>query len=158
MGKCSGRDDLCRQVLNDEYVSHPIWASEDSGFIASAKNQSEEILHRTEEERYNLDLLIDSACTTITLLEEISKQLKSLPKEKRATYRAPHNLGCRSSLVYRRVFTKMYDKERVDDIAALLQSKPEQTVPPVLERLRAKLKEWKTEQVKLGIELYVFTY
>jgi paired amphipathic helix protein Sin3a len=38
-------------VLNDKYVSHPIWASEDSGFVTSKKNQFEEALHRCEEER-----------------------------------------------------------------------------------------------------------
>lgn len=48
---CSGRDQLCWEVLNDEYVSHPIWASEDSGFVASKKNQYEEAMHRCEEER-----------------------------------------------------------------------------------------------------------
>lgn len=42
---------MCWEVLNDEYVSHPIWASEDSGFVASKKNQYEEALHRCEEER-----------------------------------------------------------------------------------------------------------
>lgn len=148
LGECSGRDALCREVLNDEYVSHPIWASEDSGFIASAKNQSEEILHRIEEERYSHDLLIDAACTTIALLEEISNELASLPQERRAKYRASTKLASCSSLVYKRVFTKMYDNERVEEIVALLQLKPDQTVKPVLERLRAKLEEWKAEQVK----------
>jgi paired amphipathic helix protein Sin3a len=37
---------MCWEVLNDEYVSHPIWASEDSGFVASKKNSYEEELHR----------------------------------------------------------------------------------------------------------------
>jgi paired amphipathic helix protein Sin3a len=51
MQRCSGRDELCYQVLNDEYVSHPTWASEDGGFIASKKNHHEEALHILEEER-----------------------------------------------------------------------------------------------------------
>lgn len=48
---CSGRDALCWDVLNDTYVSHPTWASEDTGFVAAKKNQYEEALHRVEEER-----------------------------------------------------------------------------------------------------------
>ncbi|EIN11079.1 hypothetical protein PUNSTDRAFT_125625 [Punctularia strigosozonata HHB-11173 SS5] len=28
---CPGRDDMCKSVLNDEWVSHPSWASEDAG-------------------------------------------------------------------------------------------------------------------------------
>jgi histone deacetylase complex regulatory component SIN3 len=54
MQRCSGRDELCYQVLNDEYVSHPTWASEDGGFIASKKNHYEEALHILEEERQAL--------------------------------------------------------------------------------------------------------
>jgi paired amphipathic helix protein Sin3a len=48
---CSGRDALCWDVLNDSYISHPTWASEDTGFVAAKKNQYEEALHRVEEER-----------------------------------------------------------------------------------------------------------
>lgn len=48
---CSGKDELCLEVLNDKYMSHPTWASEDSGYVASKKNQYEEALHRVEEER-----------------------------------------------------------------------------------------------------------
>lgn len=48
---CSGRDALCWDVLNDTYISHPTWASEDTNSVASKKNQYEEALHRVEEER-----------------------------------------------------------------------------------------------------------
>src|SRR4029077_18975509 len=56
--RCSGRDELCRSVLNDEWASHPTWASEDSGFVAHKKNAHEEGLHRIEEERHDYDLNI----------------------------------------------------------------------------------------------------
>lgn len=49
--RCSGRDDLCNSVLNDQWVSHPTWASEEAGFVSHKKNQFEEALHKCEEER-----------------------------------------------------------------------------------------------------------
>ncbi|EDR09490.1 uncharacterized protein LACBIDRAFT_319144 [Laccaria bicolor S238N-H82] len=44
---CSGRDDMCRSVLNDEWISHPTWSSEDPSIIPHKKNIYEEALHRT---------------------------------------------------------------------------------------------------------------
>lgn len=48
---CTGRDELCWEVLNDKWVSHPTWASEEAGFVSHKKNQFEEALHKCEEER-----------------------------------------------------------------------------------------------------------
>lgn len=44
--KCSGRTALCREVLNDKWVSFPTWASEDSTFVTSRKTQFEETIYR----------------------------------------------------------------------------------------------------------------
>lgn len=44
--KCSGRTPLCKEVLNDTWVSFPTWASEDSTFVTSRKTQFEEIIYR----------------------------------------------------------------------------------------------------------------
>src|SRR5229473_2159279 len=43
--ECSGRDEMCKSVLNDEWVSHPSFSSEDSVFMAHKKNLYEEALH-----------------------------------------------------------------------------------------------------------------
>ena len=57
---CSGRDELCRSVLNDKWESHPTWASEESGFISHKKNAFEEALYRSEEERYEYQFHIEA--------------------------------------------------------------------------------------------------
>ncbi|XP_033936002.1 LOW QUALITY PROTEIN: uncharacterized protein [Pseudochaenichthys georgianus] len=49
--KCSGRTALCKEVLNDTWVSFPSW-SEDSTFVSSKKTPYEEQLHRCEDERF----------------------------------------------------------------------------------------------------------
>ncbi|KAG0894894.1 hypothetical protein G6F34_008705 [Rhizopus arrhizus] len=43
---CSGRDALCFEVLNDIYVSHPRWATDDSVFIGSKRNFYEDAMHQ----------------------------------------------------------------------------------------------------------------
>lgn len=51
--KCSGRTSLCREVLNDTWVSFPSW-SEDSTFVTSRKTQYEEYIYRCEDERFEV--------------------------------------------------------------------------------------------------------
>ena len=75
---CSGRDELCRSVLNDEWASHPTWASEDSGFVAHRKNTFEEGLHRIEEERHDYDFNIEACSRTIQQLEPIANQILTM--------------------------------------------------------------------------------
>lgn len=43
--KCSGRTQLCHEVLNDTWVSFPMW-SEDSTFHGTRKTQYEEYIFR----------------------------------------------------------------------------------------------------------------
>lgn len=51
--KCSGRTALCKEVLNDTWVSFPTW-SEDSTFVTSRKTQYEEYIYRCEDERFEV--------------------------------------------------------------------------------------------------------
>ncbi|KAF7720667.1 Transcriptional regulatory protein sin3 [Apophysomyces ossiformis] len=143
---CSGRDSLCWEVLNDEYVSHPTWASEDSGFVASKKNQYEEALHRVEEERYDYDLNIEANLNTIALLEPIAKKISIMSTEEKVNFRLPLGLGGPSKTIYQRILKKIYGSERGLEIIELLHNNPAQTVPIVLKRLKQKDDEWKRAQ------------
>lgn len=49
------------QVLNDTWVSFPSW-SEDSTFVSSKKTPYEEQLHRCEDERFEVSVLLNSLC------------------------------------------------------------------------------------------------
>ncbi|RXM93680.1 Paired amphipathic helix protein Sin3b [Acipenser ruthenus] len=51
--KCTGRTAICKEVLNDTWVSFPSW-SEDSTFVSSKKTPYEEQLHRCEDERFEV--------------------------------------------------------------------------------------------------------
>jgi len=86
---CSGRDEMCYQVLNDDWASHPTWASEDSGFVAHRKNVFEESLHRIEEERHDYDFNIETNAKVIQLLEPIAQQILSLSASDVSNFRMP---------------------------------------------------------------------
>ncbi|CAO3640847.1 unnamed protein product [Mucor hiemalis] len=143
---CSGRDQMCWEVLNDEYVSHPIWASEDSGFVASKKNQYEEALHRCEEERYEYDLNIEANLNTIALLEPLASQIESMTHEEQTNMRLSPGLGGPTVSIYERIIKKVYDNERGNEIIEMLYEKPATVIPVLLKRLKMKDKEWKKAQ------------
>ncbi|KAH8548948.1 hypothetical protein BGW37DRAFT_429996 [Umbelopsis sp. PMI_123] len=143
---CSGRDDLCWEVLNDEYVSHPTWASEDSGFQASKKNQHEEALHRCEEERYEYDLNIEANLNVIALMEPIVRDIAEMSLEEKSRFRLPAGLGGQTTSIYQRIIKKVYDKERGHEIIDLLHNNPAHVLPIVLSRLKKKDAEWKKAQ------------
>ena len=99
---CSGRDEMCWEVLNDEWVGHPTWASEDSGFIAHRKNQYEEILFKIEEERLEFDYYMESNLRTIQILETIANRIANMTPEQKATFKLPPGLGHNSSTIYKK--------------------------------------------------------
>ncbi|EKG22077.1 Paired amphipathic helix [Macrophomina phaseolina MS6] len=146
MRRCSGRDELCHSVLNDEWASHPTWASEDSGFVAHRKNQYEEGLHRIEEERHDYDHTIEACIRTIQQLEPIAQQLLNATAEERLQFQLPSNLGGQSETIYKRVIYKIYNRERGNQVIQQLFDTPYQVIPVLLNRMKQKLEEWKAAQ------------
>ncbi|EKD18444.1 hypothetical protein MBM_03437 [Drepanopeziza brunnea f. sp. 'multigermtubi' MB_m1] len=142
---CSGRDEMCREVLNDDWASHPTWASEDSGFVAHRKNVYEEGLHRIEEERHDYDFNIETNAKVISLLEPIAQTLTIMDLESRADFRMPIGLGGFSQAIYKRVFKKIYG-ERGPEVVADLFKDPCAVLPIVLARLKQKDEEWRFTQ------------
>ncbi|CBX95321.1 hypothetical protein LEMA_P024730.1 [Plenodomus lingam JN3] len=143
---CSGRDELCRSVLNDEWASHPTWASEDSGFVAHRKNTFEEGLHRIEEERHDYDFNIEACNRTIQQLEPIANQLLTMKPEDRTNFVLPPGLGGQSETIYKRVIMKIYGRDKGKDVIKELFAMPWSVVPVLLHRLKTKLEDWKAAQ------------
>lgn len=145
---CSGRDEMCNEVLNDDWASHPTWASEDSGFVAHRKNVFEEALHRIEEERHDYDFNIEANAKVIQLLEPIGQNLLSMNAEERMNFRMPIGLGGQSQAIYKRVLKKIYG-DRGPEVAADLFKDPSAVLPIVLSRLKQKDEEWRFTQVDI---------
>ncbi|KAH8679886.1 hypothetical protein BGZ60DRAFT_525084 [Tricladium varicosporioides] len=142
---CSGRDEMCNDVLNDDWASHPTWASEDSGFVAHRKNVFEESLHRIEEERHDYDFNIEANAKVIQLLEPIGQTLLSMTPDDRQSFRLPIGLGGQSQAIYKRVLKKIYG-DRGPEVAADLFKDPSAVLPIVLARLKQKDEEWRFTQ------------
>jgi len=143
---CTGRDELCKSVLNDDWASHPTWASEDSGFVAHRKNGYEEGLHRIEEERHDYDFYIEANQKCIQLLEPIAQQMLTLHPSERASFKMPAGLGGQSTSIYKRVLKKIYGPEKGWEVANEMFKNPFSVVPIVMARLKQKDEEWRFTQ------------
>ncbi|KKA26240.1 hypothetical protein TD95_000061, partial [Thielaviopsis punctulata] len=142
---CSGRDELCNSVLNDDWASHPTWASEDSGFVAHRKNAYEEGLHRIEEERHDYDFYISANLKCIQLLEPIAQQMLVMSPSEQETFRMPAALAGQSTSIFKRVCKKIYGDRGIEVVNDMFNN-PFAVVPIVLARMKHKDEEWRFSQ------------
>ncbi|KAJ8409423.1 hypothetical protein AAFF_G00228240 [Aldrovandia affinis] len=142
--KCSGRTAICKEVLNDTWVSFPSW-SEDSTFVSSKKTPYEEQLHRCEDERFELDVVLETNLATIRVLESVQKKLSRLSPEDQDRFRLDDCLGGTSEVIQRRAVYRIYG-DKAPEVIEGLKRNPATAVPVVLKRLKAKEEEWREAQ------------
>ncbi|KAM9493615.1 paired amphipathic helix protein Sin3a isoform 3-T3 [Clarias gariepinus] len=142
--KCTGRTPLCKEVLNDTWVSFPSW-SEDSTFVSSKKTQYEEHTYRCEDERFELDVVLETNLATIRVLETVQKKLSRMSAEEQAKFRLDNTLGGSSEVIHRKAIQRIYGDKAADIIDGLKRN-PAVSVPIVLKRLKMKDEEWREAQ------------
>uniref|UniRef100_A0A8B9RCQ3 Paired amphipathic helix protein Sin3a n=1 Tax=Astyanax mexicanus TaxID=7994 RepID=A0A8B9RCQ3_ASTMX len=142
--KCTGRTPLCKEVLNDTWVSFPSW-SEDSTFVSSKKTQYEEHIYRCEDERFELDVVLETNLATIRVLETVQKKLSRMSAEEQAKFRLDNTLGGTSEIIHRKAIQRIYGDKAMDIIDGLKKN-PAVSVPIVLKRLKLKEEEWREAQ------------
>lgn len=108
--KCTGRSQLCKEVLNDTWVSFPSW-SEDSTFVTSKKTQYEEYISKCEDERFELDVVIETNLCTIRVLEAVQKKLSRMTPEERSRFKLDDTLGGTSSVIHQRSIRRIYGEK-----------------------------------------------
>ncbi|PVV03578.1 hypothetical protein BB560_001943 [Smittium megazygosporum] len=144
--KCSGRDIMCNEVLNDEWVSHPTWASEETEFVHHKKNAFEDALFRCEEDRHQMEIEIENNFYLIQALSSTLLKLESLSEEERQKFTLPVGLGTNSEALPRRALRKVYGNQRAAEILNALHSHPYAAIPIILKRLKLKDEEWRKQR------------
>ncbi|XP_045068919.1 SIN3 transcription regulator family member Aa isoform X3 [Coregonus clupeaformis] len=142
--KCTGRTPLCKEVLNDTWVSFPSW-SEDSTFVSSKKTQYEEHIYRCEDERFELDVVLETNLATIRMLETVQRKLSRMSAEEQAKFRLDNTLGDSPEVIHRKAIQRIYG-DKAPDIIDGLKKNPAVSVPIVLKRLKTKEEEWREAQ------------
>ncbi|XP_054720925.1 paired amphipathic helix protein Sin3b-like [Uloborus diversus] len=142
--KCSGRTSLCKEVLNDIWVSFPSW-SEDSTFVTSRKTEYEEMIYRCEDERFELDIAIQANLHTIGVLENVQKRINKMTTDEKSMFALDDTLGGTSTVLHQKALHRIYG-DKTDELVEGLKRNPVVAVPIILKRLKAKHDEWKEKQ------------
>ncbi|KAI0032163.1 hypothetical protein K488DRAFT_50553 [Vararia minispora EC-137] len=142
----SGRNQLGRSVLNDEWMSHPTWQSEVENFVAHKKNAYEEYMHKCEDERHEYQIHLEGLARTIAVLEPIASRIESMAPDERALFRLRPDFGGRCPRIYERTVRKIYGRDMGALVYQELQDSPGVAVPVVLARLKQKNDDWRRAQ------------
>ncbi|TKR92907.1 hypothetical protein L596_007473 [Steinernema carpocapsae] len=147
---CSGRTNLCKAVLNDEWVSFPSWSSEDTSNVSSKKTVYEECIYRTEEERFELDIVMEVNKSAIKLLTYIENEMKTMKPDELAKLRYDDKFLGKSSSLMRRALKRLYG-EHANKILDGLMYSPSVAIPRVLLRMKDKHREWMRNQKQYNV-------
>ncbi|CAM6112569.1 unnamed protein product [Calypogeia fissa] len=150
------RTELARGVLNDSWVSVTS-GSEDYSFKHMRKNQYEESLFRCEDDRFELDMLVESAAVTARRVNDLVEYIQDPSfKQQMSTFVLDDHL----SAINLRCIERIYGDHGLDVIDLLRKNAPI-ALPVVLSRLWQKHEEWsrcRIEMNKVWKEVYSKNY
>jgi hypothetical protein len=152
--QCSERGDMEASVLNDDWVSIPIGSEESYSFKHFRKNQYEEALFRCEDDRFEIDMIIDSNMSTIRILEPIADEIAEIQAldsgSGHQNGRFSFQLESKNlSTIHINSISRLYG-EHGPEILELLRKNPAGTIPVVLKRLKQKDFEWRKARQELN--------
>eukprot|EP00980_Cylindrotheca_fusiformis_P029895 scaffold24012_cov186-Cylindrotheca_fusiformis.AAC.8 len=164
----TGRGDIENKVLNNVWVSLPVGSEESYTFRHMRRNTFEEMLFRCEDERFEIDMVIDSNTCTLARLEPIAEEIAQLAEneliipETGSTPRpasADQGLGGKRyqytfdksilGVIHRNSIARLYG-DAGQEMLDLIVKNPTVAVPVVIERLRQKDKEWRRARERLN--------
>ena len=154
--QCSERGEMEGSVLNDNWVSIPIGSEESYSFKHMRKNQYEEAIFRCEDDRFEIDMIIDSNMSTIRILEPIAAEIAEITALEGNAGGGHHASRFSFQLEKRNLTTihinsisRLYG-DHGPEILELLRKNPAGTIPVVLKRLKQKDVEWRKARQELS--------
>ncbi|XP_019161607.1 PREDICTED: paired amphipathic helix protein Sin3-like 2 isoform X2 [Ipomoea nil] len=147
----SQRSELGAQVLNDHWVSVTS-GSEDYSFKHMRRNQYEESLFRCEDDRFELDMLLESVSSTAKRADELLNAIN----DNKIGGDSPIRIEDHFTALNLRCIERLYGDHGLD-VMDILHKNPSLALPVILTRLKQKQEEWTKCRVdfnKVWAEIY----
>ncbi|RID44814.1 hypothetical protein BRARA_I01583 [Brassica rapa] len=147
----SYRNTLGEKVLNDHWVSVTS-GSEDYSFKHMRKNQYEESLFRCEDDRFELDMLLESVNAAITRVEALLEKINN----NTISIETPICIKEHLSELNLRCIERLYGDYGLD-VMDFLKKNSHIALPVILTRLKQKQEEWarcRSDFRKVWAEVY----
>ncbi|ESW29526.1 hypothetical protein PHAVU_002G077800 [Phaseolus vulgaris] len=151
----SQKTELGAEVLNDHWVSVTS-GSEDYSFKHMRKNQYEESLFRCEDDRFELDMLLESVNVTTKRVEELLDKINNNTIKGDIPIRIEEHL----TAINLRCIERLYGDHGLDVMEVLRKNAP-LALPVILTRLKQKQEEWarcRADFSKVWAEIYAKNY
>ncbi|XP_073300392.1 paired amphipathic helix protein Sin3-like 4 isoform X3 [Primulina huaijiensis] len=151
----SHRTEIGAKVLNDRWVSVTS-GSEDYSFKHMRKNQYEESLFRCEDDRFELDMLLESVNATTKHVEELLDSINVNTSMTDSSFRVEDHL----TALNLRCIERLYGDHGLD-VMDVLRKNALLSLPVILTRLKQKQEEWarcRSEFNKVWAEIYAKNY
>ncbi|XVF84864.1 hypothetical protein PTKIN_Ptkin17bG0073500 [Pterospermum kingtungense] len=151
----SQRTDLGFEVLNDHWVSVTS-GSEDYSFKHMRKNQYEESLFRCEDDRFELDMLLESVNVTTKQVEGLLEKINN----NSIKIDSPIRIEEHFTALNLRCIERLYGDHGLD-VMDILRRNPQLALPVILTRLKQKQEEWarcRSDFNKVWAEIYSKNY
>ncbi|CAH2066493.1 unnamed protein product, partial [Thlaspi arvense] len=151
----SQKMEIGSQVLNDHWVSVTS-GSEDYSFKHMRKNQYEESLFRCEDDRFELDMLLESVNSATNRVEELLAKINS--NELKTD--TPICIDDHLTALNIRCIERLYGDHGLD-VIDLLKKNAYLALPVILTRLKQKQEEWarcRSDFNKVWADIYTKNY
>ncbi|BBG94142.1 SIN3-like 4 [Prunus dulcis] len=151
----SQRTELASEVLNDHWVSVTS-GSEDYSFKHMRKNQYEESLFRCEDDRFELDMLLESVNVTTKRVEELLEKINNNTIKMDSPIRIEEHF----TALNLRCIERLYGDHGLDVMDVLRKNGP-LALPVILTRLKQKQEEWarcRSDFNKVWADIYAKNY
>ncbi|OIW12423.1 hypothetical protein TanjilG_04172 [Lupinus angustifolius] len=147
----SHRSELAAQVLNDHWVSVTS-GSEDYSFKHMRRNQYEENLFRCEDDRFELDMLLESVSSAAKRAEELYNNIAENKINMESLSRVEEHFTALNV----RCIERLYGDHGLD-VVDILRKNPTHSLPVIITRLKQKQEEWtrcRSDFNKVWAEIY----
>ncbi|XWS68918.1 hypothetical protein CRYUN_Cryun04dG0134600 [Craigia yunnanensis] len=151
----SQRTKLGSEILNDHWVSVTS-GSEDYSFKHMRKNQYEESLFRCEDDRFELDMLLESVNVTTKRVEELLEKINNNSIKMDSPIRIEEHF----TALNLRCIERLYGDHGLD-VMDVLRKNAHLALPVILTRLKQKQEEWarcRSDFNKVWAEIYAKNY
>ncbi|PPR88925.1 hypothetical protein GOBAR_AA31762 [Gossypium barbadense] len=151
----SQKTELGSEVLNDHWVSVTS-GSEDYSFKHMRKNQYEESLFRCEDDRFELDMLLESVNATTKRVEELLEKINNNIIKLDSPIRIEEHF----TALNLRCIERLYGDHGLD-VMDVLRKNAHLALPVILTRLKQKQEEWarcRSDFNKVWAEIYAKNY
>ncbi|KAL8171572.1 hypothetical protein V2J09_023376 [Rumex salicifolius] len=147
----SHRSELGANVLNDHWVSVTS-GSEDYSFKHMRRNQYEESLFKCEDDRFELDMLLESVNSTAKRAEDLLTNIRN----NKTNIESSISIEDQFTALNMRCIERLYGDHGLD-VTDLMRKNPASALPVLLIRLKQKQQEWtksRSDLNKVWAEVY----